>query len=179
MAILTSNAILSNIDKGNIKIEPFKLSALGSNSYDVHLSKYFATYKDNILDAKKDNELNHFEISEEGFELQPNTLYLATTVEYTETHNLVPYLEGKSSTGRLGIQIHVTAGKGDLSFCNYWTLELVAIKKVIVYPNMPIGQLTYFTIEGKNTNPYNKKEGAKYNQVKKHPQSSKMFKNKW
>lgn len=179
MSILTHNAILSNIDKGNIKIEPFKFSALGSNSYDVHLSKYFATYKDIVLDAKVDNEIEHFEITEKGFELRPGILYLATTVEYTETFNLVPYLEGKSSTGRLGIQIHVTAGKGDINFCNYWTLELVATQPVMVYPNMPIGQLTYYTIEGENTNPYDKKEGAKYNTKDPRPQGSKMFMNKW
>ena len=46
------------------------------------------------------------------------------TEEYTETHAHVPFLEGKSSTGRLGIDIHATAGKGDVGFCGNWTLEI-------------------------------------------------------
>ena len=50
--------------------------------------------------------------------------YLGVTEEYTETHKHVPFLEGKSSIGRLGIDIHATAGKGDVGFCNTWTLEI-------------------------------------------------------
>jgi len=179
MSILTGSQILKNAKEGNIIIVPFDPNALGTNSYDVHLSKYFAVYKDVVLDAKIDNEIQHFCIPEKGYELIPGVLYLATTVEYTETHKHVPYLEGKSSTGRLGIQIHVTAGKGDAGFCNWWTLELVVTQPVIVYPGMPIGQISYFTIEGENSNPYDKKQNAKYNQKDFRPQSSKMFKNKW
>ena len=181
MSILTYAAIKAAIDKGEIVITPFDLNCLGSNSYDVHLSKYFAVYctDDVCLDAKVDNELEHFEIKESGYILQPGVLYLATTIEYTETHKHVPFLEGKSSTGRLGINIHATAGKGDIGFCNYWTLEISVIEPVKVYPGMPIAQLIYHTIEGENSNPYNKKEGAKYNKIDKKPQGSKMFKNKW
>jgi len=177
MSILTQNVILSAIDKKDIVIEPFKLSCLGSNSYDVHLSKHFATYRGDALDAKLDNPIYEFDIPEEGYELQPGALYLASTIEYTETHKHVPYIEGKSSTGRLGINIHATAGKGDVGFCNYWTLEISVIKKVKVYPRMPIAQLIYHTIKGKNTNPYHKKTDAKYTEKNPKPQSSKMFKN--
>jgi dCTP deaminase len=68
------------------------------------------------LDAKRHNPVQHLEIGDEGFVLQPGTLYLGVTEEYTETHNSVPFLEGKSSIGRLGIDIHATAGKGDVGF---------------------------------------------------------------
>ena len=181
MSILTHAAIKAAIDKGEIVITPFDINCLGSNSYDVHLSKYFAEYcvDDICLDAKKENKIFHYTIKEEGYLLKPNQLYLATTLEYTETHAHVPYLEGKSSTGRLGIQIHLTAGKGDIGFCNYWTLEIIVSEPIKVYPGMPIGQIAYFTIEGENSNPYNKKENAKYNTIDPRPQGSKMFKNKW
>ena len=100
--ILSDQRILEEIEKGTIVIEPFKRECLGTNSYDVHLGKYLAVYKDRVLDAKKHNLIEHFEIPAEGFVLQPNTLYLGVTLEYTETHAHVPFLEGKSSTGRLG-----------------------------------------------------------------------------
>ena len=110
--ILTDGEILKEIEKKTIIIEPFNKSDLGSNSYDVHLGEKLAIYKDEILDAKKNNEIVLFNIPDEGFVLQPGELYLGVTQEYTETHNHVPFLEGKSSTGRLGISIHATAGKG-------------------------------------------------------------------
>ena len=135
--ILSDIKILEEIEKGTILIEPYNRACLGTNSYDVHLGKYLACYKDRILDAKKHNEVEHFEIDEDGFLLQPNTLYLGVTEEYTETHAHVPFLEGKSSIGRLGIDIHATAGKGDVGFCNYWTLEISVTQPVKVYAGMP------------------------------------------
>ena len=114
--ILSDKQILQGINDGTIVVEPFRPSALGTNSYDVHLGKYLATYCDEILDAKKHNKINTFEIPEEGFVLEPGVLYLGITEEYTETHATVPFLEGKSSVGRLGIDIHATAGKGDVGF---------------------------------------------------------------
>ena len=177
--ILTDKEILEEIDKGNILIEPFDSKNLGSNSYDVHLGRYLATYKDEVLDAKKHNEIEHFEITEEGFVLQPGKLYLGVTKEYTETHAQVPFLEGKSSTGRLGIDIHATAGKGDVGFCNTWTLEISVSQPVKVYYGMPIGQLIYFKIEGDVSVKYNEKGNAKYTNRTLRPVESMMWKNKW
>src|SRR6202162_948245 len=177
--ILSDTRILEEIEKKTIIIEPYDRDKLGSNSYDVHLGKYLATYKDKILDAKKHNEINHFEIPEEGYVLQPNTLYLGVTMEYTETHRHVPFLEGKSSTGRLGIDIHATAGKGDVGFCNTWTLEISCAQPVRIYAGMPIGQLIYFVVEGEIEIMYNTKANAKYNTPSTRPVESMMWKNKF
>lgn len=177
--ILSDKAILEAIQKGEIVIEPFDRSCLGTNSYDVHLGKYLATYNDRVLDAKKHNEITSFEIPEEGFVLQTDTLYLGVTQEYTETHNAVPFLEGKSSVGRLGIDIHATAGKGDVGFCNTWTLEISCTQPVRIYAGMPIGQLIYFAIEGDIENYYNKKKNAKYTERTLYPVESMMWKNKF
>lgn len=175
--ILSDKAILEGIEKGEIVVEPFDRSALGTNSYDVHLSKHLATYTADVLDAKAHNKIEHFEIPADGFVLKPGTVYLGSTLEYTETHAHVPFLEGKSSVGRLGIDIHATAGKGDVGFCNHWTLEISVAQPVRVYAGMPIGQLIYFHVEGDVENYYNKKASAKYNARTPLPMESMMWKN--
>ncbi|UOE50159.1 dCTP deaminase [Mucilaginibacter sp. SMC90] len=177
--ILSDKRILEEIEQGHIIIEPFNREYLGTNSYDVHLGKYLATYRNRVLDAKVHNEIDGFEIPKDGFVLQPNTLYLGVTMEYTETHRHVPFLEGKSSTGRLGIDIHATAGKGDVGFCNTWTLEISCAQPVRIYPGMPIGQLIYFVVEGDIETLYNSKANAKYNNPTTRPVESMMWKNKW
>jgi dCTP deaminase len=175
--ILTDQEILSNMEKGLIKVEPFRRECLGTNSYDVHLGGTLGVYKDSVLDAKKHNGIDTFEIPEEGYVLTPDNFYLGVTMEYTETLAHVPFLEGKSSVGRLGIDIHATAGKGDVGFCNYWTLEISVKKPVRVYKGMPIGQIIYFETKGDVLTPYNKKSSAKYNQVAPIPMESMMWKN--
>lgn len=177
--ILSDKRILEEIEKGTIIIEPFYRECLGTNSYDVHLGKHLATYRNRVLDAKVHNEIDHFEIPKEGFVLQPDTLYLGVTVEYTETHKQVPFLEGKSSTGRLGIDIHATAGKGDVGFCNTWTLEISVAQPVRIYAGMPIGQLIYFEVAGDVETLYNTKNNAKYNNPTTRPVESMMWKNKF
>jgi dCTP deaminase len=177
--ILTDKEILNHIEKGLIKVEPFDLSCLGTNSYDVHLGKTLAVYESDILDAKAHNKIKTFEIPEEGYVLLPEKFYLGVTAEYTETHAHVPFLEGKSSVGRLGIDIHATAGKGDVGFCNHWTLEISVKQPVRVYAGMPVGQLIYFETKGDIQNMYNKKPSAKYNEKKSIPVESMMFKNKF
>lgn len=177
--ILSDRRILEEIEKKTIVITPFIREKLGSNSYDVHLGKNLAVYNDDVLDAKKHNTIRHFEIPEEGYVLQPNTMYLGVTKEYTETHAHVPFLEGKSSTGRLGIDIHATAGKGDVGFCGHWTLEISCKIPVRVYAGMPIGQLIYFPLEGEVDIAYDKKKNAKYSYQPDVPVESMMWKNQF
>src|ERR1700712_4045288 len=177
--ILSDTRILEEIEKKTIVIEPYDREKLGSNSYDVHLGKYLAIYKDETLDAKKHNEIEHFEIPPEGYVLQPGQLYLGVTLEYTETHEHVPFLEGKSSTGRLGIDIHATAGKGDVGFCGNWTLEISGKQPGRIYKGMPIGQLIYFPVDGEIEVKYNQKKDAKYAGQTNRPVESMMWKNKF
>ncbi|MEK6570310.1 MAG: dCTP deaminase [Bacteroidota bacterium] len=175
--ILTDRKILQEIEKGTIIIEPFARKYLGSNSYDVHLGKWLALYRDDLLDCRQHNEVDYVEIPKEGMILFPNRLYLGVTHEYTETHRHVPFLEGKSSIGRLGIDIHATAGKGDIGFCNYWTLEISVRQPVQVYAGMPIGQLIYFEVSGEIGTTYTKKPSAKYTKRNEKPMESMMWKN--
>ncbi len=175
--ILTDKDIQRAIFEGTIVIEPFRAECLGSNSYDVHLGKTLALYKERVLDAKNHNHVEYFEIPDEGIVLEPDTLYLGVTEEYTETRCFVPFLEGKSSVGRLGIDIHATAGKGDIGFSNTWTLEISVRKPVRIYAAMPIGQLIYFETSGECAMPYNKKPDAKYAGRSARPIESMMFRN--
>jgi len=175
--ILSDQEISRAMAEGSIIIEPFNPACLGSNSYDVHLGSTLATYSVNILDAKKNNPIEYFEIPPEGFELLPNILYLGVTKEYTETLRHVPFLEGKSSVGRLGIDIHATAGKGDVGFKNFWTLEISVKMPVRVYAHMPIGQIIYFEVKGDVKVSYDQKTSAKYNDKSALPKESQMWRN--
>ena len=175
--ILADTEILSEINKGNILIDPFDQKCLGSNSYDVHLGPFLGQYTSLPLDAKSHNPIEVQPIPAEGIVLEPGAFYLGVTQEYTESLAHIPFLEGKSSTGRLGIDIHATAGKGDIGFKNHWTLEISVKVPVRVYAGMPIGQLIYFVPQGEVMIPYDQKPSAKYNTKSNRPQESMMWKN--
>ena len=175
--ILSDQKIRTALKSGQIVIRPFRSECLGTNSYDVHLGPYLAVYEDAALDARRENRVHEFRIPRDGFVLIPGQLYLGVTEEYTETHGFVPFLEGKSSVGRLGIDIHSTAGKGDEGFCNYWTLEMSVKVPVRIYSGMPVGQLIYFEISGPVAHSYSEKKSAKYRTVSAHPTPSRMFLN--
>ncbi len=175
--ILSDSKIREELRRGHLVIRPFRPDCLGTNSYDVHLGPYLAVYSTAGLDARQLNPVKEFRIPKEGFVLVPGQLYLGVTEEYTETHGFVPFLEGKSSVGRLGIDIHSTAGKGDEGFCNYWTLEMSVKLPVRVYAGMPVGQLIYFEISGPVRRSYSAKRSAKYRRISAHPTPSRMYLN--
>jgi len=175
--ILSDATIRSAMREGKIVIRPYREDCLGTNSYDVHLGPYLSVYRTAALDARRANPVKEERIPKDGFVLVPGQLYLGVTEEYTETHGYVPFLEGKSSVGRLGIDIHSTAGKGDEGFCNYWTLEMSVKLPVRVYAGMPVGQLIYFEISGPVERSYSAKRSAKYRKVSSHPTASRMYLN--
>lgn len=133
---------------GDVSIEPFDPARLNPNSYNLALHEELLVYEEVVLDMKKSNRVRRVEIPAEGLVLSPGRLYLGRTVERTETHNLVPMIEGRSSVGRLGLFVHVTAGFGDVGFCGYWTLEMFAVQPVRVYPGVPICQIFYHELRG-------------------------------
>jgi dCTP deaminase len=132
----------------DIVIDPFVESRLNPNSYNLTLHHELMTYEEVILDMRKPNRVRRMAIPPEGLVLSPNQLYLGRTVERTETHNLVPMIEGRSSVGRLGLFVHVTAGFGDVGFCGFWTLEMFAVHSVRIYAGVPICQIFYHEIAG-------------------------------
>ena len=145
--ILSGKEIQKHIGK-EIIIEPFDKSRVNPNSYNLTLHNELLVYENHELDMKKLNPTKRITIPEEGLVLEPNRLYLGRTNEFTKTEGFVPMLEGRSSTGRLGLFIHVTAGFGDVGFAGYWTLEIFCIQPIRIYPNAEICQIYYHSIEG-------------------------------
>ncbi len=136
-----------------IIIEPYNEKQLNPNSYNIRLHNELLLYTQSVLDMRQPNETKKIIIPESGLVLNPNTLYLGRTVEYTKTTNLVPMIEGRSSIGRLGLFIHITAGFGDVGFNGYWTLEMFCVHPIKIYPGVEIGQIFYHNIDGDFT-PY-------------------------
>ena len=175
--------------KPDITITPFDEKCLGSNSYDLHLGKQLKIYKNTLpygmypaleyhkgrvysmprnprflldpCDAES-HKTTELEIPNHGVILSPSIGYLGHTVEYTETYNLFPYIDGKSSVGRNFILNHHTAGRGDDGFCGQWTLEIKTLYPTVVYPDMRIGQIYYEEFTGARK-PYNQNTTSHYN----------------
>ncbi len=145
--VLSGHEIKSQLG-GNIVIDPFDESNLNPNSYNLTLHDELMTYEEVVLDMQRPNRVRRIAIPPEGLVLHANQLYLGRTIERTETHNLVPMIEGRSSVGRLGLFVHVTAGFGDVGFCGYWTLEMFAVQPVRIYPGVAICQIFYHEIRG-------------------------------
>jgi dCTP deaminase len=146
--ILSGKQIFEEIKKNQIVIEPYNEKQLGPNSYNLRLYGELAVYEDSLLDMKKPQKLRRIPIPEEGYVLEPGRLYLGRTVELTETKKFVPMLEGRSSIGRLGLSVHITAGFGDVGFKGFWTLEIYCLQPIRVYANVEICQIFYHEICG-------------------------------
>ncbi|MCP3693718.1 MAG: dCTP deaminase [Planctomycetaceae bacterium] len=145
--ILSGEQIRSRLGD-SIFIDPFQEENLNPNSYNLTLHDELLIYEEVVLDMRQVNRVRRIQIPPDGMVLSPNQLYLARTVERTETHNLVPMVEGRSSVGRLGLFVHVTAGFGNVGFCGYWTLELFAVQPVRIYPGVSICQMFYHEVVG-------------------------------
>lgn len=164
-----------------IEITPFDPDRAGPNSYDVTLADKLLVYaiggksslywdasgkwcSGPVLDTKQINYTMQKDIPPDGLVLVPGVLYLGSTVERTMTSGLVPWLDGRSSIGRLGCQIHATAGRGDDGFGEQvdggcaWTLEITVTHPLRIYSGERIGQLTFLTLDGKR-NPYRGRYG--------------------
>ncbi len=150
--ILSGQEILAQMGK-KILIDPFDPRRLNPNSYNLTLHDEMLVYDEVVLDMRRANRFKRTRIPPEGLVLNPNQLYLGRTVERTETHGFVPMIEGRSSIGRLGLFVHVTAGFGDVGFCGFWTLEMFAVQPVRIYAGVAICQIIYHEIQGQYT-PY-------------------------
>jgi dCTP deaminase len=135
---------------GIINIMPFNKKQLNPNSYNLLLHNELLVYNSAVLDMKKEHCCSTIIIPEDGLRMEPGKLYLGRTHEYTETHCYVPMLEGRSSVGRLGLFVHITAGFGDIGFKGYWTLEMFCVQPIIIYPMIEICQIYYHKISGKH-----------------------------
>lgn len=146
--ILSGKKIQEEIERGTLVIKPFNPKQIGPNSYNLRLHADLACYENELLDMKQAQPLRRFSIPSDGLVLEPGKLYLGRTIEYTETRSFVPMLEGRSSIGRLGLSVHITAGFGDVGFRGFWTLEIFALQPIRVYAGVEICQVFYHEIAG-------------------------------
>ena len=147
--ILTGQEIKKKVNEGSITIEPFCIESINPNSYNYHLSSNLIVIEREI-DSKQKTEYKKVTIPEDGLILEPSKLYLGSTREIIGSTKYVTSLIGRSSIGRLGLFMQITADLGQLGESHKWTLEMHVVKKLKVYPNMKIGQVSFWETFGKN-----------------------------
>jgi dCTP deaminase len=149
--ILTGKQIKAAVRIGEIVIQPFHNSQIAPNSYDFRLGNRCCIYTAKVLDTARENPVKRFEVSSRGIVLNPKRLYLFNTEEIMGSKKYVPIIRGRSSVGRLGLFIDITADLIDLGSINQWTLQLHCVQPVRIYPGMLIGQVTFWRTFGRKT----------------------------
>lgn len=155
--ILTAHQILADYKIGNIKITPFDENQLNPNSYNYRLGEVLYKVNDDILDPKVQSSTEKIIIPPSGYCLQPGQLYLGSTFEKIGSDKYSIQLIGRSSIGRLGLFLQVSAPLGHIGTYHNWTLELKVVQPLIVYPMMKIGQVSFWVVKGRNDMEYSSK----------------------
>ena len=158
--ICTGQAITEGIRLGTIRIDPFIPDQVNPNSVNVRLGPTLHVYTEPVLDSYKPNPTREIQIPEDGLVLQRDTLYLGHTIERVGSTRHVPLLEGRSSVGRLGLHVHITAPIGDLGFYGQWTLHLNSVQPLRVYAGMQIAQVMFEVASGEVDLYHGKYQGA-------------------
>lgn len=153
--ILTGKAIIDEVKSGNIVIDPFCLDMVNPNSYNYRLGNTIYKIRTDILDPKKPAIYEEISIPSEGYVLEPHTLYLGSTAEVIGSSKYAMQLIGRSSVGRLGLFLQITAPLGHVGTSHCWTLELTVVQPLRVYAGMKIGQVSFWTVQGNNVILYN------------------------
>jgi dCTP deaminase len=146
--ILTGNEITQARGAGLIDLEPFEPELLNPNSYNYRLGPELVELCNDVIDVKGEQHTRGTRIPPEGLMLRPGRLYLGTTLEVIGSRAYVPSLIGRSSLGRLGLFLQITADLGHLGTRHRWTLELKVVQPLIVYAGMRIGQVSFWKPEG-------------------------------
>lgn len=143
--ILTGNAIRREREAGTILIDPFDPASLNPNSYNFRLGDRAVAITAGAADGDHREDMV---IPPEGFVLQANVLYLAHTHETLGSQRFAMTLLGRSSLGRLGLFLNITADLGHVGSASQWTLELSVVQPLRVYPFMRVGQIAFWATEG-------------------------------
>jgi len=154
--ILTGSEIKKEVENFNITICPFNKNQVNPNSYNYRIGNEIIYFLNNK--SKK------IKIPKEGFVLKPRRIYLANTYEILGSDKYAMSLIGRSSLGRLGLFLQVSANIGHTGSKHSWTLELVSVKPFRIYPYMIIGQISFWDNKGKII--HYRKGYSKYNSPK-------------
>lgn len=146
--ILTCSEILKNIKEHKIKVTPFDEEMLNPNSLDYRIDNKLLEIDDIPVDPKKKTSYHEINFTDDGYVLSPHKTYLANTYEEIGSAEFVPLLIGKTSLGKLGLFLQITADLGNLGSSHRWTLELKAVQPIKIYPMMRIGQVSFWKTTG-------------------------------
>ncbi len=167
--ILSGPAIHAAHLAGDIRISPFNTAQVNPASYDLTLGDELCVYARPgvdrsrehgiysrsellpeppfVLDACKENASYRARLDRKGFVIGQQRVVLLHTAETVFARKHAWVVDGKSSLGRLGLAIHVTAGYGDPGFDGQVTLEVVALgEPVRIYPGMRIAQVRFMPV---------------------------------
>lgn len=143
--ILSGQEIAAARKRGEIEIEPFFTAQLNPNSYDFCLAPKI------IQISPEAEQPVEIDIDSNGHILVPGHLYLGCTAEVIGSTNYVTTLLGRSSIGRLGLFLNITADLGHCGASSQWTLEMTVVQPLRIYAAMRIGQVAFWTQLGKPT----------------------------
>ena len=185
MTVLSDVSITSQIEQGWITVLPFDPELVQPASLDIRLGSEFLNCTTNHVTSvdpfdEQPRLMTPGELVDDVFILHPGQFALGVTLEFIGMpDNLVGRVEGKSSLGRLGIQVHSTAGFIDPGFSGQITLELTNLLDVpvLLTPGMTVGQICFMQLDHRAGQPY----GAATRQSKyggqRGPQPSQYWKN--
>lgn len=143
--ILTGSSITAERAGGEITLEPFTAGQINPNSYNYRLGR---TLKVPELTGDGSVAFAAHEMTDDGYVLTPHTMYLGSTAERIGSRRYAMSLIGRSSLGRLGLFLQVSANLGHTGSAHHWTLELVAAQSIRIYPGMIVGQVTFWNNAG-------------------------------
>lgn len=143
--ILTGEAIKKEVRLGHIVIEPYCEANVNPNSYNYHLYPEIIEVS-SALDFT--SAYRSIQIPCSGYLLRPNALYLSCTMEVFSSKKYAMTLLGRSSIGRLGLFLNLSADLGHQGSSSRWTLELTAVQPIVIYPEMRIGQIAFWHVSG-------------------------------
>ncbi len=147
--ILTGKEIVRQVECGSIIIDPFEESNVNPNSYNYRLGDKYVLLpelEDANITAEQEADLRS--IPRDGLLLEPGHVYLSSTYETIGSSKFVTSLIGRSSVGRLGLFLQISADLGNLGPAHKWTLELTCVQPILVYPHMSVGQVSFWIPEG-------------------------------
>lgn len=159
--ILAGTQITDERERGRLVLDPFEPEHLQPNSYDLALGPTLIRYTGGVLDTRRENPFTEITIPAEGIVLEPDRIYLGSTVEVLGSNYLVPIVRARSGAARLGLFVHVTADLIDIGSVGQLTLQLHAVQPVRVYAGDRLAQVTFWRPQGEITLYDGKYQGSK------------------
>lgn len=148
--ILSGEEIKKQVENDRITINPFNEGNLNPNSYNYLLGTSLLKVSNKIIDPKEPVSYKKIELTDKGYVLKPGNLYLGSTFEEIGSEYYITSLIGRSSVGRLGLFLQITADLGQIGAKHCWTLELTVVQPLRIYPLMKIGQVSFWGAAGKD-----------------------------